>query len=348
MTNISSDNLRGRIIGLYGLLAAFNIGAWIWAIIVLYDKPILLGTALVAYGYGLRHAVDADHIAAIDNVTRKLMQEGKRPVTVGLFFSLGHSTIVIVLSVIVYFTASAIQSQFDSMKDIGGVIGTSISAFFLLVIALANIVILRGVWSSFQKVRKGARYDDQSLDTLLGGGILARIFRPVFRTISQPWHMYPVGFLFGLGFDTATEVALLGIAAAAASKLSIGVMVVFPLLFTAGMTLVDTTDGVLMVGAYGWAFIKPVRKLYYNLTITSVSVVVALIVGGIEALGVLKDQLHLSGGFWDAIDSLNGDENFGKLGFVIIGLFVFSWIVSVIIYRVCGLDRLESKSIRTE
>jgi nickel/cobalt transporter (NiCoT) family protein len=348
MTNISSDNLRGRIIGLYGLLAAFNIGAWIWAIIALYDKPILLGTALVAYGYGLRHAVDADHIAAIDNVTRKVMQEGKRPVTVGLFFSLGHSTIVIVLSVIVYFTASAIQNQFDSMKDIGGVIGTSISAFFLLVIALANIVILRGVWRSFQEVRKGGHYDDQNLDTLMGDGILARIFRPVFRTISRPWHMYPVGFLFGLGFDTATEVALLGIAAAAASKLSIGVMVVFPLLFTAGMTLVDTTDGVLMVGAYGWAFIKPVRKLYYNLTITSVSVVVALIVGGVEALGLLKDQLHLSGGFWDVIDSLNGDENFGKLGFVIIGLFVFSWIVSVIIYRVCGLDRLESTSVTTE
>ena len=347
MINISSGNIRSRIIGIYGLLGVVNIGAWIWVIIALHDKPILLGTAFLAYTFGLRHAVDADHIAVIDNVTRKLMQEGKRPVSVGFFFSLGHSTIVIVLSLIVYMTASAFQNQFDSLKDIGGVIGTSISAFFLIAIALANMVILRGVWRSFQEVRKTGRYADQSLDMLMGGGILARIFRPLFRTISRPWHMYPVGFLFGLGFDTATEVALLGVSAAAATKgLSVGSMAVFPVLFTAGMTLVDTTDGVLMLGAYGWAFIKPVRKLYYNLTITFVSVIVALVVGGIEVLGLLKDQLHLSGGAWDIIDSLN--DNFGTLGFAIIGLFVLSWIASVIIYRVKGFDRLETTGITTE
>jgi nickel/cobalt transporter (NiCoT) family protein len=347
MLNISSSNVRNRIIGIYGVLAVVNIGAWIWAIIALHDKPILLGTAFLAYTFGLRHAVDADHIAAIDNVTRKLMQEGKRPVSVGFFFSLGHSTIVIVLSLIVYMTASAFQNQLDSLKDIGGVIGTSISAFFLIAIALANIVILRGVWHSFQEVRKTGRYADQSLDMLMGGGILARIFRPLFRTISRPWHMYPVGFLFGLGFDTATEVAILGVSAAAATKgLSVGSMAVFPVLFTAGMTLADTTDGVLMLGAYGWAFIKPVRKLYYNLTITFVSVIVALVVGGIEVLGLLKDQLHLSGGAWDIIDSLN--DNFGTLGFAIIGLFVLSWIASVIIYRVKGFDSLETAGITTE
>jgi nickel/cobalt transporter (NiCoT) family protein len=347
MLNISSSNVRNRIIGIYGLLAVVNIGAWIWAIIALHDKPILLGTAFLAYNFGLRHAVDADHIAAIDNVTRKLMQEGKRPVSVGFFFSLGHSTIVIVLSLIVYMTASAFQNQLDSLKDIGGVIGTSISAFFLIAIALANIVILRGVWHSFQELRKTGRYADQSLDMLMGGGILARIFRPLFRTISRPWHMYPVGFLFGLGFDTATEVAILGISAAAATKgLSFGSMAVFPVLFTAGMTLVDTTDGVLMVGAYGWAFVKPVRKLYYNLTITFVSVIVALIVGGIEAMGLLKDQLHLTGGAWDVIDSLN--DNFGTLGFAIIGVFILSWIASVIIYRVKGFVRLEPTRITTD
>jgi len=344
MIKISSGNIRNRIIGIYGLLGVVNIGAWIWATIALHDKPILLGTAFLAYTFGLRHAVDADHIAAIDNVTRKLMQEGKRPVSVGFFFSLGHSTIVIVLSLIVYMTASAFQNQFDSLKDIGGVIGTSISAFFLIAIALANMVILRGVWRSFQEVRKTGRYADQSLDMLMGGGILARIFRPLFRTISRPWHMYPVGFLFGLGFDTATEVALLGVSAAAATKgLSVGSMAVFPVLFTAGMTLVDTTDGVLMLGAYGWAFIKPVRKLYYNLTITFVSVIVALVVGGIEVLGLLKDQLHLSGGAWDIIGSLN--DNFGTLGFAIIGLFVLSWVASVIIYRVKGFDRLKTTGI---
>ena len=170
---------------------------------------------------------------------------------------------------------------------------------------------------------------------------MSRLFRPLFRMLSSPWHMYPIGFLFGLGFDTATEVALLGISAAAAAKgLSVGAMAVFPVLFTAGMTLVDTTDGVLMVGAYGWAFIKPIRKLYYNLTITFVSVIVALIVGGIEAVGLLKDRFNLNGGVWDFIGSLN--DNFGTLGFVIIGVFVFSWFGSVIFYRVKGFDRVES------
>ena len=341
MSEILSGRFRNRVIRFYGFLAFINVGAWIWAFVAFHDKPVLLGIAFLAYTLGLRHAVDADHIAAIDNVTRKLMQEGKRPVSVGFFFSLGHSTIVIVASLIVYLTASAFQKQLDSVKDIGGIVGTSISTFFLLAIALVNIVILRGVWRSFQEVRKGGRYADQNLDVLLGGGILARIFRPLFRTISRPWHMYPVGFLFGLGFDTATEVAILGISAAAATKgLSVGSMAVFPVLFTAGMTLVDTTDGILMVGAYGWAFIKPIRKLYYNLIITFVSIIVALIVGGIEAIGLLKDQLHLTGPAWDFIDSLN--DNFGALGFVIIGVFVLSWIGSVIVYRVKGFDRLES------
>ena len=318
-----------------------NIGAWIWAMLAFHDKPLLLGTALLAYTFGLRHAVDADHIAAIDNVTRKLMQEGKRPVSVGFFFSLGHSTIVVVASLIVYVTASAVEKQIEVVKQIGAVVGTSISAFFLISIAIVNIVILRGIWSTFQKVRKGAGYSDQSLDLLLGGGILGRIFCPLFRMLSSPWQMYPIGLLFGLGFDTATEIALLGISAAAAAKgLSVEAMAVFPALFTAGMTLVDTTDGVLMVGAYGWAFIKPIRKLYYNLTITFVSVVVALLIGGIEAVGLLKDRLNLSGGIWDLVGSLN--DNFGALGFAIIAVLVLSWIGSVIVYRVKGFDRLES------
>jgi len=170
---------------------------------------------------------------------------------------------------------------------------------------------------------------------------MARIFRPLFRMTSRPWHMYPIGLLFGLGFDTATEVALLGISAAAAAKgLSVVAMAVFPVLFTAGMTLVDTTDGILMVGAYGWAFMKPIRKLYYNLTITFASIIVALMVGGIEAGGILKDQLYLTGGFWDFIGSLN--DNFGTFGFVIIGVFVLTWIGSLVIYRFKGFDRFES------
>jgi nickel/cobalt transporter (NiCoT) family protein len=340
MSKPFSHSFRNRVIGLYAFLACVNIGAWIWAILAFHNKPLLLGTALLAYTFGLRHAVDADHIAAIDNVTRKLMQEDKQPVSVGFFFALGHSTIVVLASLIVYLSASAVQKQIDIVKEIGEVVGTSISAFFLISIAIINIVILRSVWNTFQQVRKGQGYAEQSPDMLLAGGLLGRIFRPLFRTLSSPWHMYPIGLLFSLGFDTASEVALLGISAAAADKgLSLDSMAVFPALFAAGMTLVDTSDGILMVGAYGWAFIKPIRKLYYNLTITFVSVVVALLIGGIEAVTLLKDQLNLSGGIWDFVGNLN--NNFGTLGFVIIGVFVLSWIGSVIIYRAKGFDRLE-------
>jgi high-affinity nickel-transport protein len=339
MSQIFSSNFRNRAMGFTGLLLAANLGAWFWTWMAFHDRPLLLGTALLAYTFGLRHAVDADHIAAIDNVTRKLMQEGKQPVSVGFFFSLGHSTIVVIASLIVYATASTLEKQMTLVKEVGGLIGTSVSAFFLIAIALVNIVILRGIWSTFQKVRKGGTYPEQS--TLLAGGFLGRLFRPLFRMLSKPWHMYPIGFLFGLSFDTATEVALLGISAAAAAKgLSLGSMAIFPILFTAGMTLVDTLDGVMMVGAYGWAFRKPIRKLYYNLTITLVSVLVAIFIGGIEAFGLLKDQLKLSGGVWDWVGTVN--ENLGMLGFVIIGVFVFSWIGSVIIYRVKGFDRIDA------
>ena len=341
MSEVFSGSFRTRVTGFYAFLVFINIGTWLWAFVAFHDKPLLLGTAVLAYTFGLRHAVDADHIAAIDNVTRKLMQEGKRPASVGFFFSLGHSTIVFLASMIVYAAASAFQRQMDMVKEIGGIIGTSISAFFLISIAVINIVILRGVWSTFQKVRQGEDYIDQGPDALLGGGLLARIFGPLFRMLSSPRQMYPIGLLFGLGFDTATEVALLGISAAAATNgLSLETMAIFPALFTAGMTLIDTTDGILMVGAYGWAFVKPIRKLYYNLTITFVSVVVALLIGGLEAVGLVKDQLNLRGGVWDLIGNLT--DNFGTLGFAIIGLFVACWIGSAIIYRVKGFERLES------
>lgn len=339
-----SGALHNSVLGFYGLLACFNAGAWVWAFFAFHDKPVLLGTAFLAYTFGLRHAVDADHIAAIDNVTRKLMQDGKRPLSAGLFFSLGHSTIVVIASLVVYLTTAVVATQFEAVKSVGGIVGTSVSAFFLIAIALVNIVVLRGLWQNFRDVRRGGSYTNQSADMLIGGGgMMARIFRPLFRIISRPWHMYPIGFLFGLGFDTATEVALLGISAAAAAKgLSVIAMAVFPILFTAGMTLVDTTDGILMVRAYGWAFVKPIRKMYYNLTITFVSVIVALLVAGIEVFGVLKDQLKLTGGFWDMIGSLN--ENFGTLGFVIVGIFALSWVVSVIIYRIKGFDQIESRT----
>ncbi|MGB8030834.1 MAG: HoxN/HupN/NixA family nickel/cobalt transporter [Terracidiphilus sp.] len=337
----AAGNLRGKVIGVYGLLFLFNAGAWLWAVIAFRHFPLLLGTALLAYSFGLRHAVDADHIAAIDNVTRKLMQEGKRPVAVGLMFSLGHSTIVVIGSALIAAAALALQHRLDAARDIGGLIGTLVSSLFLFAIAIVNIVVLVSIYRAFVRVRSGAPYVDEDFDLLLANrGFLARIFRPMFAIIRRSWHMYPLGVLFGLGFDTATEIGLLGISAAEASRgLPLGSILVFPILFAAGMSLIDTTDNILMLGAYGWAFIKPVRKLYYNLTITFVSVVVALVVGGIEALGLLANQLHLGGSFFAAILRLN--SSFGTLGYLIVGLFALSWIVSIAIYKWRRFDDLE-------
>ena len=333
--------LRHRIVALYVLLLAANLGAWAWALLLYRNHPVLLGTAFLAYSFGLRHAVDADHIAAIDNVTRKLMQDGKRPVATGFFFALGHSTVVILAAAAVAATATALAGSFDEFKAIGGIVGTSVSALFLFAIAAANVVILRGVWRTFQHVRRGGCYAEEDFDLLLNSrGLLARLFRPLFRLVRSSWHMAPLGFLFGLGFDTATEVAVLGISATqAAQGISIWSIMVFPALFAAGMSLVDTTDGILMLGAYDWAFVKPMRKLYYNLTITAVSVVVAVLVGGIEALGLLGDQMHLGGAFWDGIGALN--DNMNALGFAIIALFIAAWIGSMVLYRYKGFDDLD-------
>jgi nickel/cobalt transporter (NiCoT) family protein len=329
---------RRRLFGMYVLLALFNILVWIWALASFWRFPVPLGTALLAYSLGLRHAVDADHIAAIDNVTRKLMQQGQRPVSVGLYFSLGHSTVVVLASMFVALAAATFKTQLESMHAIGGIIGTLVSAAFLLAIAAVNLTIFFGVLRAFRHVRGGGAYVEEDMDLLLAkGGFLARIFRPLFAMVTRSWHMYPLGFLFGLGFDTATEIGLIGISAAEASKgLPIWSILVFPALFTAGMTLIDTTDSVLMVGAYGWAFLKPIRKLYYNMTITAVSIIVALVVGGIETLGLIGSQLSLSGRFWQTIGSLN--DNFGTLGYLIIGIFIVSWVISLAAYRLGGYD----------
>jgi nickel/cobalt transporter (NiCoT) family protein len=323
---------------LFSGLITLNLLSWLWAVTAFHDFPVLLGTALLAYSFGLRHAVDADHIAAIDNITRKLIQLGQRPITAGFYFSLGHSTIVIVASAAVAGAALVFQDDFGPLHRLGGMVGTAISAAFLLLIAAVNLVILRGVWQCFSRVRQGLGYVEDDLNSLLAGrGLLARIFRPLFGLISQSWHMYPLGFLFGLGFDTATEVGLLGISATqASSDLNLWSVMVFPALFTSGMALVDTLDSTLMTGAYGWATIKPIRKLYYNLIITMVSVMVALLVGGVEVLGLVANKLQMSGLFWDAISALN--DNFGTLGYLIIGIFMASWIISAMIYRLKGFE----------
>jgi high-affinity nickel-transport protein len=336
----ASPHQGRKIAAIYVLLFAANAVVWTWAFIALSGRPTLLGTAMLAYVLGLRHAVDADHIAAIDNVVRKLMQEGKRPVSAGLFFSLGHSLVVAIAVAVIVGTAFALQGRLHPFKVIGSVIGTGTSAFFLLAIAAVNLIILRGVWRSFQRARRGEAVAEHELDQLLSGrGLLARIFRPLFRMVTRSWHMFPIGFLFGLGFDTATEITLFTVAGSQASDgISFGTVMIFPALFAAGMTLVDTSDSVLMVGAYGWAFLNPIRKIWYNLTITAISALVAMLIGGIEALGLLASKLELAGGFWDMVGRLN--SGLAGFGYVVIAIFVASWIVSLLIYRWSGLGRI--------
>jgi nickel/cobalt transporter (NiCoT) family protein len=341
----SGPGLKARLAAIYGVLAVLNIGAWLWALAAFHDKPALLGVALVIYGLGLRHAVDADHIAAIDNVTRKLMQENKRPVSVGFFFAMGHSTIVILVAAAVA-GAATMLNRFESLENIGATISNSVSALFLLAIAAMNIVIFFAIYKSYRRVRDGGAYVEQDLDLLLNNrGFLSRLFRPLFGLVTESWHMYPLGFLFALGFDTATEIAMFGVSAAQAAKgVAFGAILVFPVLFAAGMSLVDTTDGVMMLGAYDWAFVKPVRKLHYNMTITLLSVVVALLIGGLEALGLIGDKLGLGGVFWAAIAALN--DNFDNLGFAIIGIFLAALVLSYLVYRLRKIDELEVQAAK--
>jgi high-affinity nickel-transport protein len=337
----TSGELRNRILRVYGFLLVFNVGAWLLAIVASVQYPILLPTALLAYTFGLRHAVDADHISAIDNTTRKLMQDGQRPVGVGLFFSLGHSTIVVGLSVLLALSAGLV-SDIPALQEVGGLVGTSVSAAFLLVIGFINLAVLLDIYRMFRRVSQGGEYDEQSLeDFLQNRGLLARLLRPALRLIRKSWHMYPLGVLFGLGFDTASEVALLGLAATSgANHVPIAFILILPALFAAGMSLVDSTDGIMMLGAYGWAYVKPIRKLYYNLNITLVSVLIAFLIGGIEVLSIVGDRFGLSGGIWDLVGGLD----FGVIGFGIIAIFVLSWTISTFIYRRNGYDDLPVSS----
>jgi high-affinity nickel-transport protein len=339
--SIAAPRLPMRTVAVFVALVLANGLAWAWAFALFPDRPAALGTALLAWVFGLRHAVDADHIAAIDNVVRKLMQQGEKPRMAGLFFALGHSTVVVMAAAVLALTAAAMQDRLAEFRSVGGLIGTFLSSGFLLVIALVNLVILVNVWRTFRSVRNGGALDHESLDLLLSGrGFLARIFRPMFRVVTKSWHMYPLGFLFGLGFDTATEIGLLSISASeAASGMSPLQTLVFPALFTAGMALVDTADSALMVSAYGWAFVNPVRKLWYNLTITAASVVVALFIGGVEALGLIAGRLGLEGGVWAVVASLN--DSLAHFGFVVIGVFAVTWALSMLIYKYKNYDRLE-------
>jgi high-affinity nickel-transport protein len=299
------------------------------------------GTGTLAYTLGMRHAFDADHIAAIDNTTRKLVNDGKRPLSVGFFFSLGHSTIVFIMALLLNFGIRALDEQVKNnssgLHNVTGIIGTTVSGTFLYIIAILNIIILVGIMRVFREMRTG-RYSDEELeDQLSKRGLMNRFLGPIARRADAPWKMYPIGVLFGLGFDTATEVALLVLAGSAVvSGLPFYAILSLPILFAAGMCLFDTADGCFMNFAYDWAFAKPVRKVYYNLTITGLSVFVAVFIGTIEILGLIASEYNLTGGFWDFM----GSFNINQAGFVIVGVFVLTWIVALAIWR---FGRIEQK-----
>jgi high-affinity nickel-transport protein len=333
------ERTRGKIAGLYAILVSANIGVWLWALAAFQGNAFLLGTAFLAYSFGLRHAFDADHIAAIDNITRKLMQEGRRPVAVGFFFSLGHATIVVALVLAIAPMTAVAQQHFAAFKEIGGVVATAISAAFLFAIAAANIVVLAQICGVLRAVARNGRMPAENVDGFNKNGPIGRLLRPLFALIGRSWHAYPLGLLFGLGFDTATEVGLLGLSAGqAAHGLSIWSILIFPALFTAGMSLMDTADSTIMVGTYGWAFVNPIRKLHYNVTVTFASIVAALVIGGIEALSLIGDKFALQGPLWRLVARLS--ENLGLIGYVLVAFFVVCWLGSHLLYKLSGYDSI--------
>jgi high-affinity nickel-transport protein len=337
-----------RLAGMASFVVALHVIGWFTLVAIVAPQHLSLGAksfgigiGVTAYTLGMRHAFDADHIAAIDNTTRKLMHQGQRPLSVGFWFSLGHSSIVFglafLLSLGVKALAKPVENDNSQLHDVTGLIGTTVSGVFLYLIAIINVVILFGIWKVFRRMR-GGHFDEAALEEHLNNrGLMNRFLGRVMKGIDKPWQMYPVGLLFGLGFDTATEVALLVLAGSgAASGLPWYAILCLPVLFAAGMSLLDTIDGSFMNFAYGWAFSKPVRKVYYNLTITGLSVAVALIIGTVELLGLLGDQLGLRGAFWTWVAGID----LNTIGFVIVGLFFATWIVALAVWK---FGRIEEK-----
>jgi high-affinity nickel-transport protein len=333
---------RRRLFGFFGLVALIHLIGWGALLTYGFGHPAFIALGGLAYTFGLRHAFDADHIAAIDNTTRKLLQDRQRPIGVGFFFSLGHSTVVFLIALGLGFVArwivQGVVSDHGRLHSLGGLIGTSVSGLFLVLIGILNLIILLDIVRVYRRMRAG-EYDRASLQTeLVAGGIMTRVFGRFFRAIGRSWQMYPVGFLFGLGFDTASEVALLAISAgAAASGLPFQAVLSLPVIFAAGMSLMDTADGAFMSKAYSWAFSNPIRKVFYNLTVTSLSVLVALCVGLIELFQILVQVLGLRGGVFDAIARF---DLLGKAGFLIVGLFVVTWLVAFLVFK---LRRVEER-----
>ncbi|WP_433567463.1 HoxN/HupN/NixA family nickel/cobalt transporter [Nocardia sp. CA-151230] len=335
-----------RLVAMAGVIVGLHVLGWFTLVafvapqhLSVGDRTLGIGVGLTAYTLGMRHAFDADHIAAIDNTTRKLMHDGHRPLSVGFFFSLGHSTVVFVLALLlslgVKVIAGPIENDSSALHHYTGLIGTTVSGTFLYLIAILNLVVLVGILRVFGNMRSGG-YDESELEQQLAQrGLVNRLLGPVTRSVTRPWQMYPIGLLFGLGFDTATEVALLVLAGtSAAVGLPWYAILCLPILFAAGMSLLDTVDGGFMNFAYGWAFAKPVRRVFYNITVTALSVAVALIIGTIELLGLLVGQLGWTGGVWGWVGGLD----FDVVGFLMVGLFVLTWTIALLTWHYGGLE----------
>ncbi len=341
---------------MFGSILALHVigfGIFIAFVVPGHYKGLGIGVSILAYTLGSRHAFDADHISAIDNTTRKLMAErqgvegARRPLSVGYFFSLGHSTIVVTIGAGLVIAEKAVYGALShngsGLERFGGVFGTIVSACFLYLIALLNIVILAGIMKVFRSMRDGS-YDEAELERQLNNrGLMFRFFGKWMKSITKEWQMYPVGVVFGLGFDTATEVALLATTALLAAKaLPWYSIMCLPILFTAGMSLLDTLDGCFMNMAYGWAFFNPVRRIYYNLAITGLSVAVCFFIGTIEVLGLLPTELHWKGGFWDFMKNFN----INAAGFIIVGMFIVTWAGAVVIWRYGHIEERWSSRLR--
>ncbi len=351
-----SPNDWRRVSGMFATIVALHVigfGIFILFVVPEHYKGLGIGVSVTAYTLGLRHAFDADHISAIDNTTRKLMNERqdqknpKRPLSVGYYFSFGHSTIVVAIGAGIVIAEKAVYGAVSNnnsgLEQFGGVFGTVVSATFLYLIALLNIVILAGIFKVFRAMRRGT-YDEAELERQLENrGFMYRLFGKWMRLITKEWQMYPVGVVFGMGFDTATEVALLATTALLATQsLPWYSIMCLPILFTAGMSLMDTLDGLFMNGAYGWAFFNPVRKVYYNLSITGLSVAICFFIGTIEVLGLLPTELHLHGAFWDFMENFN----INTAGFVIVGMFLFTWIAALTIWKVGRIEERWERRLR--
>jgi high-affinity nickel-transport protein len=334
-----TSNEKISIAFIFGIIAVVTILAFCAEFIIGQTAIVLAGLGIVTYFLGLHHGIDADHIAAIDNTTRKLIQEGKRPLTVGMWFSLGHSTIVIALIIAVIFATRTVATTIPALQNTGTLIGTSVSGSFLWIIGLMNAVIVVGTYRLFQNLKKGKISQAEMNNLLENNGFMNRFFRPFFKLISKPCHIYPIGILFGLGFDTASEIALIAISVGigVSTNIPLYYVLILPLLFTCGMVTIDTADGVAMRVAYGWAFLNPIRKIYYNLTVTITSVLVAWAIGTVELLQVLSTELNFSGFFWSWLNSLD----FEIMGFGILAIFAVSWAASFGYWRYKKYDKMD-------